>query len=53
MFEKFAIVKELIGFMRRYKKWWIGPMMMFLILLGIVLVFAEGSALAPFIYTLF
>lgn len=50
---KLAIFRELLGFMRRYKKWWIGPMMVFLILLGFVLVFAEGSALAPFIYALF
>lgn len=50
---KLSIFKEIWGLMLRYKKWWLGPMMVFLILLGIVLVFAEGSVLAPFIYTLF
>lgn len=50
---KLSILRELYGFMKHYKKWWIGPVMVFLILLGIILVFAEGSALAPFIYTLF
>lgn len=50
---KLSIIKELWGFMKREKKWWIGPIIIFLILLGMILVFAEGSALAPFIYTLF
>jgi len=50
---KLAIFKEIWGFMKRYKKWWIGPLMIFLVFLGIILVFAQGSALAPFIYTLF
>lgn len=50
---KLSIFGELWGFMRRYKKWWLGPVMVFLILLGVILVFAQGSALAPFIYTLF
>lgn len=55
MFEnsKLSIFKELWSFMKREKKWWIGSVMIFLILLGVILVFAEGSALAPFIYTLF
>ncbi|HOC25960.1 MAG TPA: DUF5989 family protein, partial [bacterium] len=40
-------------FMRERKKWWLGPIIFFLVLLGLLIVFAEGSALAPFIYTLF
>ena len=39
--------------MRIRKKWWLGPIVMVLLLLGLLLVFTQGSALAPFIYTLF
>ncbi len=39
--------------MRVRKKWWLGPIVMVLLLLGLLLVFTQGSALAPFIYTLF
>ncbi len=48
-----AIFGELWAFMRVRKKWWLGPIMIFLLLLGILIVFTEGSALAPFIYALF
>jgi hypothetical protein len=44
---------ELWAFMRIRKKWWLGPIMIFLVLLGVLIVFTEGSALAPFIYALF
>jgi hypothetical protein len=50
---KFAILKEFWLFIRERKKWWLGPIIFFLLLLGLLIVFAEGSALAPFIYTLF
>lgn len=50
---KFAIIKEFIAFLRERKKWWLAPIVLFLLLLGAVLVFAKGSALAPFIYSLF
>jgi len=48
-----SILGELWAFMRERKKWWIGPIMIFLLLLGVLIVFTEGSALAPFIYALF
>jgi len=48
-----GILGELWAFMRERKKWWIGPIMIFLLLLGVLIVFTEGSALAPFIYALF
>jgi len=48
-----GIFGELWAFMRVRKKWWLGPIMIFLLLLGILIVFTEGSALAPFIYALF
>jgi hypothetical protein len=50
---KLSILKELWAFMSVRKKWWIGPIIMTLLLLGLLLVFTQGSALAPFIYTLF
>jgi hypothetical protein len=50
---KFAIIKEFLEFLRVRKKWWLAPIILFLLLLGALLVFAKGSALAPFIYTLF
>lgn len=39
--------------MRVRKKWWLMPIIMVIILLGLILVFAQGSPLAPFIYTVF
>ena len=50
---RLSILRELWGFLRVRKKWWLAPIMIFLILLGALIVLAEGSALAPFIYTLF
>jgi hypothetical protein len=47
------IIKEFLVFLRERKKWWIAPIVVFLLLLGGLLVFAKGSALAPFIYSLF
>lgn len=50
---KFAIIKEFWNFLRVRKKWWLAPILMFLVLFGAILVTAKGSALAPFIYSLF
>jgi len=50
---RFAIIKEFLEFLRERKKWWIAPIVIFLLLLGGLLIFAKGSALAPFIYSLF
>ncbi len=50
---KISILREFWMFLKERKKWWLGPIIFFLVLLGILIVFAEGSALAPFIYTLF
>jgi len=50
---KFSIFGELWAFMRGQKKWWLGPIIVILVLLGLVVILTEGSALAPFIYTLF
>ncbi len=40
-------------FMRARKKFWLAPIIIVLLLLGILIVFAEGTAVAPFVYTLF
>lgn len=50
---KLSILKEFWLFMKIRKKWWLAPIVIILLLLGIIAVFAEGSALAPFIYTVF
>ena len=48
-----GIVGELMAYMWRRKLWWMIPMVTVLVLFGLLLVFTQGSALAPFIYTLF
>ncbi len=50
---RLSLFAEFWAFMRVRKKWWLGPIVFFLLLLGLVVVLTEGSALAPFIYTLF
>ncbi len=47
------LLKDLWGFMRERKKFWLAPIIVVLLLIGALLVFAQGSAIAPFIYTLF
>lgn len=47
------LLKDLRGYMRTHKKYWLGPIILALVLLGALLVAAQGSAVAPFIYTLF
>ena len=50
---KMLIVVEFWDFLKTRKKWWLTPIILFLFLLGALIFFTEGSALAPFIYTLF
>ena len=50
---KNSLLSELWAFMRVRKKWWLLPIILMLLLVGSLLVFAQGSALAPFIYTVF
>ena len=47
------LLAELWAFMRERKKFWLSPIIVVLLLLGGLIVFAQGSAVAPFIYTLF
>ena len=48
-----SLVGELWAFMRIRKKWWLAPIVLVLVLFGALIVFSQGSALAPFVYTLF
>jgi hypothetical protein len=50
---KLSIIKEFWTFLRVRKKFWLMPIVFFLLALGAILVIAKGSALAPFIYSLF
>ena len=47
------LLKDLWGFMRVRKKFWLAPIIFVMLLLGALIVLAQGSAVAPFIYTLF
>lgn len=47
------LLKDLWAFMRERKKYWLAPIIIVMMLLGMLIVFAQGSAVAPFIYTLF
>ena len=47
------IVKDLLKFMGERKKFWLAPVILVLLLLGVLIVIGGGSAVAPFIYTLF
>lgn len=47
------LIKDLWAFMKERKKFWLLPILVILVLLGGLLVLAQGSAVAPFIYTLF
>ncbi len=47
------LLSDLWSFMRERKKYWLAPIILLMVLLGGLLVFAQGSAIAPFIYTLF
>ena len=50
---KLSILKEFWEFMKVRKKWWLSPIIIFLLLLSVLIVLTQGSAIAPFIYTLF
>jgi len=50
---RMSILGELLQFFLQNKWWWITPMLLILLLFGLLIVFAQSSAVAPFIYTLF
>ena len=47
------LLSDLWAFMRERKKFWLAPIVIVMVLLGALIVFAQGSVVAPFIYTLF
>jgi hypothetical protein len=53
MSTKFAIFMELLSFLKHKKKYWLIPIILVLVLLGLLILLGENSAAAPFIYTLF
>ena len=50
---RFGIAGELISFFARNKRWWMLPMIFVVLVLGVLLILAQSSVIAPFIYTLF
>jgi hypothetical protein len=51
--ERASIMGELVAFLWERKLWWMIPMVVVLVLFGTLMVLAQGSALSPFVYTLF
>ncbi|MBN1823109.1 MAG: hypothetical protein JW803_02190 [Endomicrobiales bacterium] len=51
--KNFAIVKDLMKFLWERKLWWLIPMVLVLLLFGALIMFAQSSAVVPFIYVLF
>jgi hypothetical protein len=50
---KSRVLREFWAFLKQEKKYWLAPIVIVLLLFGLLLVFAQSSAVAPFIYTLF
>ena len=50
---RLGIMRDLFGFLWRQRLWWMIPMITILLLFGLLLIFAQSSPLAPFVYTLF
>jgi hypothetical protein len=48
-----SLARELFAYMGARKKWWLLPMLLVLLIFGGLLIMAQGSAVAPFIYTVF
>ena len=48
-----SLVRELWAYMRVRKKWWLLPLVLVLVLVGLLITLAQGSALAPIIYSVF
>jgi hypothetical protein len=48
-----SLLKELFAYMRARKKWWLLPVLIVLLVFGGLLILAQGSAIGPFIYTVF
>ena len=53
MFSKLSIFRDLWQFLRMRKKWWLLPLLLLIVFFGFILILAQGSPLAPFLYTIF
>ena len=49
----FDLVKDIWDFMKVRKKYWLAPLIITVVLMGALIVFTQGSVIAPFIYTIF
>jgi len=49
----FSLMSEVWGYLKTRKKYWLAPIFIFLVFLGALIMLSQGSAIAPFIYTLF
>ena len=50
---KLGIIKEFWGFLKVRKKFWLFPIILVMVLLGLLIILSEGSVVTPYIYTLF
>jgi len=50
---KISILFEFWEFLKARKKWWLAPIIIFLVVFGTLIILTEGTAVAPFIYTIF
>jgi hypothetical protein len=50
---RFGIAGELLSYLMRNKRWWLLPIVVMLLLMGVLIILGQSSAIAPFIYTLF
>jgi hypothetical protein len=50
---KLTLLGDIWAFLKVRKKWWLAPIIFFLLIMAALIVFTEGSALAPFIYAIF
>lgn len=48
-----SLLVELWGFLKARKAWWLAPIIIMLILVGVLIIFGQSSSLSPFIYALF
>jgi len=48
-----ALAREFLAYMSARKKWWLAPILLALLIFGGLLILGQGSAIAPFIYTVF
>jgi uncharacterized membrane protein len=53
LMSRLGIMGELLSFFWRLKWWWLTPMILVLLLFGVLVIFSQSAAVAPFIYTLF